>query len=512
MNNSFPFLSLDTLIAGSSLLGHTLEDRSVIREAQDWSLIKHWQKTTSVAFRNSDQQDLFSVAPLDLLVAGSSTGKTFHLLELNGTGIGGLTNMSLPAVAAVLDGMRGMAVRQSSRFSQPLVLIASSGKESVSNPRLNKLIYEKLLYAEAFKQGFQSTGCDVTISTMADLNTNAASLRTGKANVVVGYIKEFLDCLKLSDCGRLTLFGRPVTGLVNDRFCLNVFNQYDGMVDLSRVETMNRCHLAGADKGVAYGLLNDLLQKEDFPYFPNSVRHEVARSREELISIVHQWRRMGLCPVIKPQGTGLGHGIEFFLADESDCEVIKRIDRSIRLTQEFYQASSGAFPYTVCEYVDACTVPDANHPLFGHKYELRVVVYRDGNFLKAFPSIIKVAAEPVSTNGAEPAGLINNITASCMKTDAKGTDFMFPLANVRTLKMFQITEEEMLALCRTCTQYVRFVLDQVQDDPKRLGLPENSQSDNDTKSQFDQFQFRNPSGGRRFNTWPSNNLLHSIHH
>ena len=30
------------------------------------------------------------------------------------------------------------------------------------------------------------------------------------------------------------------------------------------------------------------------------------------------------------------------------------------------------------------------HKMFGHKFELRVVVYRDGDVLRAFPSIAKV--------------------------------------------------------------------------------------------------------------------------
>lgn len=137
---------------------------------------------------------------------------------------------------------------------------------------------------------------------------------------------------------------------------------------------------------------------------------------------------MGLSPVIKPQGTGLGHGIEFFLADESDCEVI------------------------------------------------------------------------------------NNITASCMKTDAKGTDFMFPLANRKTLKMFQIEEEEVLALCRTCTRYVRYVLDQVQDNPERLGLPARSHSRNEDRGPAIRFRSGSQIRANRLSAWPPKNLLHSSHH
>lgn len=463
-------LSVDTLIASSPLLGHELEDRTPIQQAQDPELVRKWQDASSIPLHNSDQQHLFCVAPLDLLVTEVDGEKEFHLLELNGTGIGGLTNMAPHAVNAVLEGMSQMAVQQLETENQPLILIASSGKESDENPRLNKLIYEKLMYAEAFKQGFASRGVSSTLATMPGLCNDRIPLDEPGPAVVVGYIKEFLDELKVESDGRLTLFGRTVTGAVNDRFCMNVLSQFEGLVDLKRFATMNRCHLAGADKGVAYDLLNDFLCANPMPHFPSRINFEITHSREELVETVLNWKRRGLQPVIKPHGTGLGHGIEFFLAEEPEAEILRKIDRSIQLTQDYYKAAGGAFPYTVCEYVDACTVPHQGHPLFGHKYELRVVVYRDGMTLRAFPSIIKVACEPAD-DGSEPSGLINNITASCMKTRAKGTDYMFPLANRQTLELFGLNDDHLAAVCTAATGYVRHVLDEVQQHPERLGLP-----------------------------------------
>jgi len=464
-------LSLDTLISASTLLGHPLEDRSAVRDAQDFQLVQQWQADTSTPLGNAAQQQLFAVAPLDLLVAQRDGRKEFHLLELNGTGIGGLTNMSNPAVQAVLQSMREMAVTQAERYDSPLILIASSGKESEQNPRLNRLIYEKLLYAEAFQQGFSQCGKPGRLLTTATLHTDDNQPSATGPTVVVGYIKEFLRELKLSDDGRLLLRGRMVTGLVNDRFCLNVFKQFQGKVDLNFVDTMNRCHLAGADKGVAYDLLNDFLQTNTVPYFPSAVPHEVAHDRQQLIATVKRWCKEGLRPVIKPQGTGLGHGIEFFLSGEPEHDVARKVDRSISLTEEFYSVPGGAFPYTVCQYVDACTLSRPGYPLHGHKYELRVVVYRDKELLKAFPSIVKVAAEPPSIEKSQSRGLINNITASCQVPHAKGTDFMFPLANRSTLAMFDLSEEQIRAVCHGATRYVRYVLDQVQQEPQRLGLP-----------------------------------------
>src|SRR5690606_19723098 len=138
----------------------------------------------------------------------------------------------------------------------------------------------------------------------------------------------------------------------------------------------------------------------------------------------------------KPHGTGLGHGIEFFFdVSESASSIIDRIDRSLRQTEAYYGLAGGALPYTVCEYVDACRVEDETHPLHDHKYELRVVVYRDRGSLKAMPSIAKIARERTTTGPVARRALINNITASGDTMKVCGTDYMLPLCNPRTLAL-----------------------------------------------------------------------------
>jgi hypothetical protein len=42
------------------------------------------------------------VAPLDILVVGDGDGKRFQVIETNGTGIGGLTNLPCFAIETVL--------------------------------------------------------------------------------------------------------------------------------------------------------------------------------------------------------------------------------------------------------------------------------------------------------------------------------------------------------------------------------------------------------------------------
>src|SRR5438034_1136795 len=79
----------------------------------------------------------------------------------------------------------------------------------------------QVLYAEALKRGLESRGGPARVLTMAQLAEDAGAIRNDQPTVVLGYIKEFLNELGLGGDGRLTLFGRPVTAAVNDRFCLN---------------------------------------------------------------------------------------------------------------------------------------------------------------------------------------------------------------------------------------------------------------------------------------------------
>jgi hypothetical protein len=413
---------------------------------------------------------LFAVAPLDVLVTENAKRRQFHVIEINGTGIGGLTNMPGTAVGSVLENLCEWA----ERMPEPdaLVLVASSGKENDRSPRINRLIHEKILYAEALKRGFEFSGRPANVVTMAELMTDAGALREGRATIVLGYMKEFLTKLELDDDGKLHLLGRRVHAAVNDRFCLNVLHQFDRDVDLESFQTMNRGFLAGADKGVAYALLNKFLAKSPRACLPAHVNHERVFNRDELIAAVLAWVRRGRRTVIKPQGTGLGHGIEFFLNGSQDEEsIIAQIDSSLRLTEEHYRLKGGAFPYTVCEYLDARTIENPNHPLHGHKFELRIVVYRDGMRLKAFPAIAKVASE--SYDPANPAylSLINNITASSQAKKTAGVEHMLPLANRDTLALLGIPASELKELCTVATTFMRFVLDQVEDEPAVFGLP-----------------------------------------
>ena len=369
-----------------------------------------------------------------------------------------------------LKWVRGMA--QALCEPEPLVLVAVSGMESSKRPRRNHLVHEKLLYAEALKRGFEARGDCARVLTMAQLVDDPGAIQTPQPTIVLGYIKELLNELRLEADGRLSLLGRRVTAAVNDRFCLNIVARFGRQLDLDRLATMNRCFLTSADKGVAYGLLNDYARNQPSRFFPAQVRFERVDCRAALVAAVADWLRRGRKVVIKPQGTGLGHGLEFFLdPHEPMHDLLAKVDHSIRVTEHYYGAVGGAFPYTVCEFVDTCTIARPSHPSHGHKYEVRVVVYRDGASLRAMPSIAKISSLGYDADRPSRLSLINNITTSAEAKHREGTDFMLPLCNSETLDLLEISVEQMEAVCAYCTGFVRYILDQTQQNPECLGLP-----------------------------------------
>ncbi|MEX0793904.1 MAG: hypothetical protein WD045_12270 [Pirellulaceae bacterium] len=471
MRNQNMQVSMETVIAASPLMGHELENRDCINQAQNELLADRLSLRTEVSLRGQSQRDLFTVAPLDILVSEKQGRKQFHLLELNGTGIGGVTNMPEEQVGSILESLEDTA----SRLDCPngIILLAISGKESNANPRLNRLMHEKMLFAEALRRGLTATygRCDVR-----NVDQMKAAAEQGTATegptVVMGYMKDLLKAINLEEDGTLTMHGRHIAGALNDRFCRNLLTQFHDRVDLSKFQTINRTFSPGSDKGIAYKLMNEFVQDHPHSSLPDGVPFAHCHTRKELIETVLDWVRGGREVVIKPHGTGLGHGIEFFLeSDEAEEAIIERIDQSLELTGEYYGISGGALPYTVCEYIDACKVQEEGHEFEGHKYELRVVVYRDGETLKAFPSIAKVARERTDDNVFVRRALINNITASGDTVKVSGTDYMLPLCNERTLELLGLSEIELHQLCRMATGYVRHVLDRMEDAPAEFGLP-----------------------------------------
>lgn len=452
-----------TLVGAGPLLATPQEDREEIRAGQDQELWAEVDELSALPLA-PQHRERFVVAPLDLLpLAG---GREFQLIELNGTGIGGLTNMPASCVAAVLAGLSEFAAAVARvATAAPVVLVGLSDRQWHDVPRANPLAYEKVLYADALARGFNNFNFNFG-GGRAEVRTLEAVVaepgwRPEGATVVLGYNREFLRHVSVRE-GQLLLCGVPVSGVVNDRLFSNIGQQVGGGVDTSRVLVANGCHVAGTDKGEATEILNGLLAGcgAEFPSLRRGYAFAWARDLEGLITGVEEWRGRGVGVIIKPCGTGGGDGIEFFLDREESAEsVARRVRASVDRTRQAY--GTGVFPYTLCEYLDGATWPAAGHRFFGHKYELRVVVYRDGERLRAFPSIIKFSCERYDPSGLRRTMLVNNVTSGAAYSGGPGRRFILPLCNRETLATLGLPVARLVDLCRFGTRYVHAVLDRL---------------------------------------------------
>jgi hypothetical protein len=463
-------LSLETLLGVSPILGHSLESRAEIRQRQDLGLLEEVQSVSDIQLEDERVRKMFAVAPLDVLVESSQNGPIFHIIELNGSGIGGLTNMTEEAVSATLK-----SIAEPANFSQVkdgVFLVGSSGMESAEKPRRNRLIYEKILYAEALRNQIRELGSDPIITTASQYEQNPEQyLSLSKPIIVVGYLKELLAGLS-QDQDRFYFYRNPVRMIINDRLCLNALSLEGSHWPFRDTIPANGTFLPGADKGVVYRLLNEFLPVHAGPYAPRKVGYQTAKDRQSLIEQVYaQVKAENKC-LIKPQGTGLSHGIEFFLDSSEPLESITtRIDESIAMVNGYYGLpDDGAFPYTICDYIDTAVIQAERHALQGHKYELRIVVYRDGMKLRAFPTIIKASAFIFDAENLDRSMLINNITASSCSTQKSGVDYMLPLCNFETLQILGLNVEELASVCKMATNFVRYTIDEVIAKPSDFML------------------------------------------
>lgn len=113
-----------TLLGLGPLLAAPQEDREDIRSAQDLELWRELQPAASLPLAPR-HRERFLVAPLDLLPVLHAGRREFQLIELNGTGIGGLTNLPAPCVASVLASLSEL-VAAILRLGDPAPVVLSS--------------------------------------------------------------------------------------------------------------------------------------------------------------------------------------------------------------------------------------------------------------------------------------------------------------------------------------------------------------------------------------------------
>jgi hypothetical protein len=452
-------IGLPTLIGLAPMLGHRLDDRCSVAEQQDAAIARRLIRASETPLPGIARPQDFYVAPLDILPYRRDGQRRFQLLELNGTGIGGLTNMPIEIVEAILETVGEIGAHAVG--AAPVVVVASSGSELPEERRPNHLLHEKALFVDCIARSLRARHGDVEILALETL-AGVGGWRARRPAVVLGYSRDLIKHSVIRS-GIPRLFGRDIAAIVNDRFLLNL-EAAQGQLNNDAFLAANRCYEAGADKAAAYRLANSFKAGIRFSAIPQPIRFTVADTEDALVTEVRARLAAGELLVIKPSGTGQGDGIEFFLGGEDERRIRDRIARSLATVRQRYGAAAG-FPYTVAEYLDADVIDAPQHELHGRKFELRIVVYRHGSTLRALPSIAKVAPEAWDPAHPTRAALINNVSASLRRTGGSGGAHLLPLCSPSALALIGLCEAELAELCSWSTAYVAHILAELRSAP-----------------------------------------------
>ena len=194
-------LSLQTVVGSSEILGHSLENRDSISSLQDPAITLAVQLASTTPLRDNSQEPLFIIAPLDVLVTHEEPSKgnkgrrnRFHIIEINGTGIAGITNMAPSIIQAMMKSISEIPARDMPQVQDPLILVASSGQES--SPPVSRTMHEKMLYIEALRKGFLAEGRSCTVANMTRLEQRPHEMPSQGPTLVLGYMMQFRSVLR----------------------------------------------------------------------------------------------------------------------------------------------------------------------------------------------------------------------------------------------------------------------------------------------------------------------------
>lgn len=463
MNFEHLSLSVASLIEVSSMLGIHLEDFAKVRNAQDEDFVSVIQEKSSYKLDHPDQKRHFYVSALDFVLDEGELGKKFNFIECNGSGFTGISNISISHLQKILHELESVAFYVEDKI--PVVIIPCSGTREIKSSGRPSMVYEKLLFAQSIKNGLKERYGSAKMYNLYDL-IDRESIQFDQPTVIIGYLMDLMNYLTCID-GKIHLLGQPVSGATHDRFCDNVVNTFVETIDIESFYSINNLFHFTSDKGNAYRLYNDFMVSKSAPFkmFKESINYERVFSRDELISTVSQkyfTERQKI--VIKPHGAALGRGIEFFVThNETQEDVIRKIDESIQATNRFCGVSGWAFPYTIVDFVDCSMIPLKEYPLCGHKFEMRVIVYREGDILKPFPSIVKISSRKYDPQTPDRLMLLNNVAAASGVTKIESTNYMLPLSNRETLNVIGISEEQLFELASFATNYVGYGINKLHN-------------------------------------------------
>ncbi len=378
-------------------------------------------------------------------VRDESGALRFHLLEINGCGTRGISNLPTTLQETLYAGVAEAAGDIDAE--QPLLLFPfRAGSPS-------GLRYERALLAQALAAGLEQRHGRSRLVWEA----SRRSMPRGPT-VAVGSSDDFRRALCARD-RRMWLGERPVDAAFHDVFVQHLLDRFDGAVGSESLLPMNPFFRASANKATTYPLFDAFLDASGRDTLART-GFETAGSRDELIAIVRRRANAGTHTVIKPKAAGVARGVAFFLAPLTDDVLVARVDASIAsvafMTPEG-QPPRRAFPYAVCDLLDGATVPDPEHPLFGHRFEMRILLYRQDGLVRAFPSIAKVSGERYQRAAVEDGMLLNTVALSSSHAPGRPTEHALPLANASTLRALGVEVGEVERLCAHAVAFVDFI-------------------------------------------------------
>lgn len=450
-----PTLTLSTIIEVSKLIGFQFGRNSTIRNAQNKQLVLELQEQTSATLAQNNIKDYF-FGTLDFLIYEDKGHKKFKFLEFSGTGSGGTSNISYFAFNSILKEFTNIS--RYVKTDMPIILLGYTDSQSLSNSIPRKFIYERFFYAQSMKESFARNDMLATIITLPEL-IEKKSLQPSGPTIVIGFIKDFMKYLSCSD-GVLSLFQQPISAILNDTLCNNVFKTYENSLNPLTLYTMNSIYKLSADKSLAYQLFNEYLKKNNIGYI-DPINYSKAFNREDLINQILKEVSLGNKIVIKPYAGSVGMGVDFFIKNESTEEIICKVDEAIKTSETFQGINNWSFPFTISEYIDYLSIPDKEHQLYDHKYELRIIVYRDKNQLKAFPSVVRVAGKRYAPDNIERLMLLSYASLGDSKINMPKYKFLMPLSNLQTLDTLDLNLNLLEEMCAFSTNFLRYCIQEL---------------------------------------------------
>jgi hypothetical protein len=391
-----------------------------------------------------DRTRCFYYGSVDLLpVREDDGGVGYQILELNGTGVGGLARLPAPLLGGVLGEL--WELPRELRSERPLVLctIATSATRTVG---------ERVLIAQALKEGLAASRGRGEIVVLGDEDRLPADR---PLVVLTRYARRGLRVVD----GELRLFDRRVDAIVRDLHCQHVLDCFPGELDPSSFFGINRIFPICASKARTYAAYNSFLAADPAlaaarrRLLRRPVRFEVAADRAELHPAVQRLLDRGRSAVIKPHAAGSGRGIAFVHPADSAAFVHAELERAIA---DAPRVSGRVFPYTVCELLDCPTIERAGHPLLGHRYELRILVFRIGMTVRAFPTVCRVSGWRYDSEWTDRRMLLNTMTRS-LESRADGACAL-PLCHPATLDAIGLTPDTLAELCDAAAAFVHAVV------------------------------------------------------